>query len=131
MQHLEPASHINGLGQGAALGQRLAAWHFDAPAYKDFQELRAEVRLAGLQQLLAQHFIALADFDHIAIKQADVLRLIPIGDEGDEIQLGANAAAATADGLLPGDFDLPKIGIGRDALSSAYGIKNCREESCA
>jgi len=45
----------------------------------DLNELGAEVGLAGLQQLLAQDDIDIADADDIAVKQADVLGFIPLG----------------------------------------------------
>jgi len=55
--------------------------------------------------LLAQDDIALADADHIPVEQADVLGLDPFCDQGEEVELGADPAAAGTDGLLTRDLD--------------------------
>jgi hypothetical protein len=49
-----------------------AAGLHHSPADVDLNELEAEVGLAGLQQLLAQHHIDITDAYDIAVKQADV-----------------------------------------------------------
>ena len=105
------------MGQSRALGQGDATGLNHATAYVDLNELGAEVGLAGLQQLLAQHDIALADADDIAVKEADVLGFIPIGDQGDEVELGADVPATGREGLLTRHLNRGQVGIGRDACA--------------
>lgn len=80
-----------------------------ATADRDLNKLGAEDALAGLQQLIEQYHIALVDTDNIANKQEDVLGFIPLGDQGDEIQLGADVPATGREGLLPRDMNSGNI----------------------
>ncbi len=81
------------MGPDTTLGHGKTTGLNNAPAYIDLNELWAEVGLAGLEQLLTQHDIALANADHIASKHSNVLRFILFGDQRDEIELCANASA--------------------------------------
>ena len=81
----------------------------DPPADIDLDEMGTEVCLACLEQLLAQDDIALTNADHIAVKDADVVRLVPFCDEGEEVELGADSSAASTDGLLECDLNSGEV----------------------
>jgi len=87
--------------------------------------------LACLEELLAQDDIALADADHIPVEEADVLGLVPFCDQGEEVELGADPAAAGTDGLLTRDLNGREVGKWRNALRSADRVKDGGEESGA
>jgi len=75
-----------------------------------------------------QDDIALADADHIPVKQADVLGLVPFCDQGEEVELGTDPATTGTHGLLSGDLNGGEVGKGRDALSGTDRVKDCGEE---
>ena len=68
------------------------------------------------EELLAQDGIALPDADHIAAKEADVLGLVPLCDQLEKVEFGADPAASGTNGLLC---------VTRTAVRSEKGVMSC------
>ena len=81
-----------------------------------------------LKQLLAQHHGAFGHAHHVAVEEADVLGFIALGDQAEEIELGANLAAASTHGLAPGHLHLGEVGVGGYPLGGADRVEDGREQ---
>ena len=85
--------------------------------------------LVCFEELLAQDGIALPDADHIAAKEADVLGLVPLCDQLEKVEFGADPAASGTNGLLSCDPNGGQVGKGGDVLRNSDRVKDGWEES--
>ncbi len=109
LEQLHSAGHADGLVEGRALLQGDGAGGVDAPRHKHVDELGAEVGAASSDQLISQHYGTSAHAHHVAIEEADVLGFIAFRDQGEEVEVGADAAAAGAEGLFTGHLHRSQV----------------------